>query len=36
MAAKKTKKIVKKPAAPKVRKPMTKLDQVTVGGMILP
>ena len=31
MAAKKSKKITKKPAAPKVRKPMTKLDQVTVG-----
>jgi DNA topoisomerase-6 subunit A len=31
MAAKKTKKITKKPAKPKQRKPMSKLDQVTVG-----
>ena len=32
MAAKKTKKITKKPAkTPKQRKPMSKLDQVTVG-----
>ena len=31
MAAKKSKKISKKPAKPKARKPMTKLDQVTVG-----
>ncbi len=31
MAAKKSKKITRKPAPPKVRKPMTKLDQVTVG-----
>ena len=31
MAAKKTKKITKKPAPAKQRKPMTKLDQVTVG-----
>ena len=32
MAAKKTKKITKKPAAKtKQRKPMSKLDQVTVG-----
>lgn len=31
MAAKKSKKITKKPAKPKQRKPMTKIDQVTVG-----
>lgn len=31
MAAKKSKKITRKPAPAKVRKPMTKLDQVTVG-----
>lgn len=31
MAAKKTKKITKKPAKAKKRKPMSKLDQITVG-----
>jgi len=31
MAAKKTKKITKKPAKAKQRKPMSKLDQITVG-----
>ena len=35
MAAKKTsKKITKKPAAAKKRKPMSKLDQVTVGEIV--